>query len=73
MAEIEKEASCTNCGSVYRLMYDTDSVSYEADNCPFCGDLINGYDNDFDFKSEEEDMNMDDWNYEDSDDDFRRN
>lgn len=41
MAELEKEQECDNCGSKYRLLYDEDQVSYDPENCPFCGDLVN--------------------------------
>lgn len=44
MAELEKEHACDNCGSKYRLLYDEDQVAYTPDNCPFCGDLVEGYD-----------------------------
>lgn len=57
MADIETDVSCENCGSQYTLIYDTDSVSYDAETCPFCGDMINLLDDD-----EEE------WNDEDEED-----
>jgi hypothetical protein len=41
MAEIETEVSCDNCGSQYTLIYDTDNVSYDAEHCPFCADIVN--------------------------------
>jgi hypothetical protein len=41
MGESIKQHSCDNCGSRYQLIYDIDEVSYEADNCPFCGDVLN--------------------------------
>jgi transcription initiation factor IIE alpha subunit len=40
MAESSDEYTCNNCGSKYQLTYDTDEVSYEPDNCPFCGDVV---------------------------------
>jgi hypothetical protein len=39
MAEQEVESTCENCGSEYRLIFDDEQVSYNPDNCPFCGDL----------------------------------
>lgn len=51
MAETAKQHSCDNCGSRYQLIFDSDDVSYEPDNCPFCGDVLNeeieiGFDSD---------------------------
>ena len=40
MSETAKDHSCDNCGSKYQLIFDIDEVSYEPDNCPFCGDVI---------------------------------
>lgn len=40
MAELEKELSCENCASKFKLIYDNDLTDYEPDNCPFCGDLL---------------------------------
>lgn len=61
MAELEKEHACDNCGSKYRLLYDEDQVAYTPDNCPFCGDLVEGYD-DLDIEEETCDRDVEsDW------------
>jgi len=61
MAELEKDHACDNCGSKYRLMYDEDQVSYTPDNCPFCGDLVEGYgDLEVEETSFDEDVELDD-------------
>jgi len=59
MAELEKEHACENCGSKYRLMYDEDQVAYAPDNCPFCGDLVEGYD--LEVEETECDEDVDSW------------
>lgn len=40
MAEVERTLFCENCGSTARLIYDTEDVNYEPENCPFCGELV---------------------------------
>lgn len=52
MAEVSKQHSCDNCGSDYQLTYESDDVSYEPDNCPFCGDVLNEQE-EFGFTSED--------------------
>jgi len=62
MAELEKEHACENCGSKYRLMYDEDQVSFAPDNCPFCGDLVEGYgDLEVEETNFDEDIELQDW------------
>ena len=38
--EEDRSLNCGNCGSSFRLMYDSEEISYSPDNCPFCGDLV---------------------------------
>lgn len=39
MAEFEREIHCENCGSVCRIIYDSDQVHYDPETCPFCGEV----------------------------------
>lgn len=61
MAELEKEHVCDNCGSKYRLLYDEDQVAYTPDNCPFCGDLVEGYGIEVEETDFNEDVDVSDW------------
>lgn len=40
MAEFEREIHCENCGSQCRIIYDSDQVHYDPENCPFCGEVV---------------------------------
>lgn len=49
MAEVEEDVVCNNCGSKFKLIYETDQVSYDPENCPFCAEIVNlNVDDDFD-------------------------
>lgn len=67
MAEKEVESTCENCGSEYRLAYDDEQVSYNPDNCPFCGDLNEVVVEDLNFNDDEEELSFDDWEEENED------
>jgi DNA-directed RNA polymerase subunit RPC12/RpoP len=49
MADVEKEITCSNCGSNYSIIYDEEEVNYDPENCPFCGDVADAVDEDLDF------------------------
>jgi hypothetical protein len=40
MSEVEVNMFCENCGSSCRLLYDSEEVNYEPENCPFCGEVV---------------------------------
>ncbi len=42
-------------------MYDEDQVAYAPDNCPFCGDLVEGYDLEVEESEFDEDIELQDW------------
>lgn len=66
MPEVELELECENCGSKCRVLYDTDQVHYDPENCPFCGEVVGGVDDGLD-EDEDTFLWMDD-GLEDDDD-----
>ena len=65
MSEQEKDSTCENCGSTYRLVYDDEQVSYNPDNCPFCGDLNEVIIEDLNFNDDDEEVSFADWEEDD--------
>lgn len=57
MAEVEKMFSCDNCGSVSRLIYDSEEIRYEPEYCPFCGEIAEVV---FDDEFDEDELGLDD-------------
>jgi len=64
MSEVEVTMFCENCGSTCRLLYEGEDVSYEPENCPFCGEIIGSLTLEaYDEEEEDEDEDEDDsWN-----------
>jgi len=60
MAKKNIKEECTNCDSYFRIEYDDNLVSNEIpEHCPFCGELIEDYDEEF--VEEDLDPEDDDW------------
>lgn len=68
MGEFEREVHCENCGSQCRIIYDSDQVHYDPENCPFCGEVVGTVVEEDDLWEELEDDGL-----SDEDDDYNWN
>jgi predicted RNA-binding Zn-ribbon protein involved in translation (DUF1610 family) len=60
MSEKEKALECDSCGASYRILFEEDGVDFMSpDTCPFCGEAVNGYDDDEEWDDEWDDEDDD--------------
>lgn len=60
----DRDITCANCGSNFRLAFERDEVSYEPENCPFCGDLVGPTRRELDFMTDDPAPDYDEYSTE---------
>lgn len=60
MSEVERHLFCENCGSNARIIFDAEENQYEPEVCPFCGENLGAFVDEYDEDDLLEDEELDD-------------
>lgn len=48
MSEVERYLHCDNCDSSARIIFDAEACTYEPEVCPFCGENLGAFVDEYD-------------------------
>lgn len=60
MSEVERHLYCENCDSSARIIFDAEENQYEPEVCPFCGENLGAFVDEYDEEDLLDDEDLDD-------------